>query len=287
MKTNLIYTFALAGALFTACNSSKNENESALPLSQEATDSIAATPLLVKTADIKFKVKDAAKCGQEISALAEGMHGMVTHHQLASTVHDSNSLPISEDSVLLVTSYSTQADITVKVPSEHMETFMNKVADMAVLVENRNMDIEDKSLDYLSNILKAENRDDVITQQEKPGTLKAKEAEQLLSIKDDKVDRTISNYRTKSDVEYSTVSLSFYQNNFISKEKVANPDLTVYRVPFTTNLKNGLESGWHAFEALLIAIAHLWAFILLAIMLWIGWKTYKAKQIAFVSKPQV
>lgn len=281
MKSNLIYIFSVISILLAACSSNKTEEK----LSASDMDSIASTPQVVKTADIKFKVKNASKCGKDVSALAHSMRGMVMHHQLQSTLNNSNRLPISQDSVLLVTSYTTQADITVRIPSENMEVFMDKVADMAVFVDNRNMNIEDKRLEYFSNFLKAENREEVTQSQQRAKKLTVKEADQLLIMKDDKVDRIISNYQTKADTEYSLVNLSFYHNNFVGKERVANDDLILYRVPFSTSIQNALLGGWHAFESLIIALAHLWAFVVLGIGIWFGWKFYaKNKTTGFLSK---
>src|SRR5205814_603803 len=104
---------------------------------------------------------------EHISALTTGVNGMVMHHQMGSTAERSLDVHISDDSVMRVTSFNTSAEMTVKIPCSKLEEFMNQVGHMGIYVNNRGMDITDKSLDYLSSQLKLKSRTELVSQQKK------------------------------------------------------------------------------------------------------------------------
>ncbi len=144
-------------------------------------------PKLVKTSDMTFKVKNVQKTGDSVSALTNRYGGMVMHHQMSSNIVNSQDIRMSDDSVMHVSAFNTNADMTVKIPSDKLEDFMIKVSHMGMYITSRQMDIADKSLDYLSERMKTNNRRELVAQQ-KSGKIKIKNPEAVLWLKDDLVD---------------------------------------------------------------------------------------------------
>jgi (p)ppGpp synthase/HD superfamily hydrolase len=165
MKSKIF--IAIAGiALLAACkgrngnyeiaNNSRNADTVGV---SSASDTVAdVKPKLVKTADMSFKVKNVQQTGDSISHITAKLNGLVIHHQMGSSIERSEDIRLSNDSVMRVSAFNTTADMTVKIPSEKLEDFMNHVSHMGIYVTARKMDIEDKSLDYLSAKLKLKNR---------------------------------------------------------------------------------------------------------------------------------
>lgn len=242
-----------------------------------ATDTVAdAKPKLVKTADMRFKVKNVQQTGDSISHITAKLNGMVVHHQMGSYVERSEDIRLSNDSIMRVSAFNTTADMTVKIPSEKLEDFMNHVSHMGIYVTARKMDIEDKSLDYLSAKLKLKNRREMVAQQ-KTGKIKIKNPEAVLWLKDDMIDGQINNQKIDEAVNFSVVSLNFYQSNTIYKERIANDDPSAYKMPFFNRLLMALSNGWYLFTELILGLANLWVLIFAGIGLWMAFKVYKRK----------
>jgi hypothetical protein len=231
---------------------------------------------LVKTADMRFKVKNVQQTGDSIAALTRRLSGMVMHHQMGSEIEKSEDMPVSNDSVKQVTVYNTTADMTVQIPSEKLEDFMNRINHMATITINRKMDIEDKSFDYLSSKLKANNRKDYVARQDQ-NKLTTKNLDATLAVKDNLVDEQVNNLKTDAAVRYSVVALSFYQNKTISKEMIANDDPSAYHSPFFNRLLMAVANGWFMFAEVILGLANLWMFMLVAFGVWLLFRMYKRK----------
>jgi hypothetical protein len=279
MKTRILIPLMAGLALLCACKGKTgyevvNNSSSADTVK---IDSAATSQLkLVKTAGISFKVKNVQQAAERVTALTTNCNGMVMHHQMSSTAERSLDVRISDDSVMRVTSFSTTASMTVKVPQAKLEDFMNQVAHMGIYVNNSSMDITDKSLDYLSSQLKLKSRTELVSQQKK-GKIIIKKPEDVLLLKDDMVDQQISNLGINDAVKNSIVTLSFYQSNTINKEIIANDDPSAYNLPFFKRLGMAIENGWEVFVDVIIGLANLWVFILAALGIWMIVRHYRTK----------
>ncbi|AYL98808.1 DUF4349 domain-containing protein [Mucilaginibacter celer] len=281
MKTKLFLALLAGVLLLGACKGSNYEAIRDDKASSSSADTVAVSTntaadtvstKLVKTADMRFKVKNVQQTGDAIAALTTRDGGMVMHHQMQTNVERSEDIRVSDDSVKRVSALSTNADMTVKVPSEKLENFMTEVSHMGMYVTLRKMDIEDRTLDYLSEKLKLRNRQDLVDQQKK-GKVVIKDPVNVMLLKDDMVDQQIGNMRTDAAVKYSVVSLSFYQSNIIHQEMVANDDPSAYQLPFFKRLAIAINNGWFVFVELLLALAN----IVLAIGLWGLYRYYRRK----------
>jgi len=267
MKTRFVIMLLASLALLAACKGRGGSEEfassadSITSAKSAMADTIAAVKL-IKTADMRIKVKNVQQTCEDVSSLTKTYHGLVTHNRVTSYPVRSTDVRKSSDSVIRVTAVSTTGEVTVKIPTEKLEEFMNKVQKMGLYVNSRQMDITDKTLDYLSARMKLKNRAELISQQ-KAGKVVIKNPTNVLLLKDDMVDQQIGNREIDDAVKNSVVSLGFYQSNTIYKETIADDDPSGYRLPFFTALGNALSNGWILFQNVLIGIGYLWVFVLL------------------------
>jgi len=281
MKTRFVIPLIAGLALLCACKG-KSGGYEVTGIDSSMADSIKITSLkmvqhkLVKTAGIHFKVKNVQQTAEHITTLTSSFNGMVMHHQMGSTAERSRDMRISDDSVMRVTTFSTSAEMTVKIPSEKLEEFMNQVSKMGIYVNDRSMDISDKSLDYLAAQLKLKSRTELVNQQ-KSGKIVIKHPEDVLNLKDDMTDEQIGNRQIDDAVKNSIVSLSFFQSNTINKEVIANDDPSAYNIPFFKRLGMAMENGWDLFVEVIIALANIWVFIVAGIGVWIIIRYYKKR----------
>jgi hypothetical protein len=281
MKTKLLIPLIAGLGLLCACKGKGGGYEVANTGSSDADttkkeSTALLQPKLVKTADIRFKVKNVQQTAEHIVALTTSMDGMVMHHQTGSTADRSNDIRISDDSIMRVTSFNTTADMTVKIPSTKLEEFMDQVSRMGIYVNNRSMDISDKSLDYLSATLKLKSRTELIDQQKK-GKVIIKKPEDVLNLKDDMIDQQIGNRQIDDAVKNSIVTLSFFQSNTINKEIIANDDPSAYNPAFFKRLSIAIENGWSLFVDVIVGLANIWVFIFAGIGVWMLIRYYKRR----------
>jgi hypothetical protein len=286
MKTKFL--IPLAGlAMLCACKgrggaSDSTDSTSAIlrrDISVSSTgDSVKNSPKLVKTADIRFQVKNVRQTTEQITALTESYNGTVIHHFMQSAAGDSIDVRKSEDSVMRVTLINSSAEMTVKIPAANLANFMNQVARLGIQVINEKMDVTDKTLDYLSTRLKLKNQDELVDAQKK--TTNKKDPDNLLAFKNSMVDQQIKNRKIDDSVKYSTVSLIFYENNGVSKRMIANNNLSDYRQPFSRGFATSFESGWNIFVEILIAISNFWVLIPIGGLVWAIVRYFRTKRLA-------
>ncbi|MGQ7852908.1 DUF4349 domain-containing protein [Pedobacter sp. WC2501] len=264
MKRNII-AIAIVLTIF-GCQKSNEKYASAdtavlEPLSKESADSTAAEKI-IKTADMRFRVKDVQNTKEQLSKTIKAEGGTVAEFSIESTIQETDKVKQSTDSLKEITSYRTQGYLVAKVPSEKLDEFTNTIARMAVFVDHQSMKMDDQSIAYLANKLKAQNRVDAIEKINKVASKKSANVESSLYIKDDYVDKKIENMQIDSRVKFSTITLNFYQDNTVKTMIVANDNLYDYRPAFVNRLWLGIVNGWTIFKEIIIAISNLWMLIL-------------------------
>lgn len=267
MKRNII-AIAIVLTIF-GCQKSNEKYASAdavdtLELSRETADSTVAEKI-VKTADMRFRVKDVQNTKEQLSKTIKAEGGTVAEFSIESTIQETDKVKQSTDSLKEITSYRTQGYLVAKVPSDKLDEFTNTIAKMAVFVDNQSMKMDDQSIAYLANKLKAQNRVDAIEKINKVASKKNANVESSLYIKDDYVDKRIENMQIDSRVKFSTITLNFYQDNTVKTMIVANDNLYDYRPAFINRLWLGIVNGWTIFKEIIIAISNLWMLILIGI----------------------
>lgn len=279
MKRNII-AIAIVLTIF-GCQKSNNKYASAdavdtQELSRETADSTVAEKI-VKTADMRFRVKNVQSTKEQLSKTIKAEGGTVAEFSIESSIQETDKVKQSTDSLKEITSYRTQGYLVAKVPSEKLDEFTNTIAKMAVFVDNQSMKMDDQSIAYLSNKLKAQNRVDAIEKINKVASKKSANVESSLYIKDDYVDKRIENMQIDSRVKFSTITLNFYQDNTVKTMIVANDNLYDYRPAFANRLWLGIVNGWTIFKEIIIAISNLWMLILVGIAIFFTIKYFIRK----------
>jgi len=277
MKRNII-AIAIILALF-GCNAEKKDYASADKESMADTTATVELPAekIIKTADMRFRVKDVQNTKEQLSKTIKAEGGTVAEFSIESSIQETDKVKQSTDSLKEITSYRTQGYLVAKVPSEKLDEFTNTIAKMAVFVDNQSMKMDDQSIAYLSNKLKAQNRVDAIEKINKVASKKSANVESSLNIKDDYVDKRIENMQIDSRVKFSTITLNFYQDNTVKTMIVANDNLYDYRPAFINRLWLGIVNGWTIFKEIIIAISNLWMLILVGIAIFFTIKYFIRK----------
>ncbi|MBB2146701.1 DUF4349 domain-containing protein [Pedobacter sp. LMG 31464] len=228
------------------------------------------TAKIIKTADMRFRVKDVQKTKEQLSATIKAQGGTVAEFSIQSSIQESDKVKYSTDSLKEITSYRKEGVLIAKIPSEKLDDFTNTVAKMAVFVDHQAMKMDDQSIAYLANKLKVQNRVDAMNTINKTATRKGNNVETSLYIKDDYVDKKIENMNIDNRVKFSTITLNFYQDNTVNTLIVGNDNLYDYRPGFFQRLGLNIIDGWVYFKEFLLGLSRLWAIIVVGFAVFFG-----------------
>ncbi|WP_316822281.1 DUF4349 domain-containing protein [Pedobacter gandavensis] len=274
MKKYIIY--CAVAIVFTACSQNKQANEAAVDasaISILSADS-SLTEKIIKTADMRFRVKDVQQTKVKLAELIKEEGGRLWEFSIQSEVYQSEKVRYSTDSLLELTSYRTEGLVVAKIPADKLDVFTNKVAGIAVFVDQQSMKLDDQSLNYLSNQMKTQNREEAVAQL-KSSHKKSTQIGKTVDLKDDEIDQKIQNKMINDRVKYSDIRLSFYQDNTVKKLVVGNDNLSDYKPTFFRRLGLNVQNGWLIFKEFLLMLANLWMLILLAIAGFVAYRQYR------------
>jgi hypothetical protein len=240
----------------------------------------------IRTADIKFKVKNVAKSTYAIEDATTKFGGFVTYTNLQSVVSEKEETKVSQDSSLITTKYAVTNDITIRVPNTKLDTVIKTIAKQIDFLDYRVIKADDVSLKMLSNEL-AQKRSSVAEKRiENAIDSKGKKldnvlnAEDQLDAKKEKNDVSkIENLSLKDQVNFSTLTLAIYQNDSVKQEMIANEkSINAYRPNIGLQIWDSLKTGWFMLEAIIAFVVQLWGIALLGFGAYVLFKRYSKKQ---------
>jgi hypothetical protein len=234
-----------------------------------------ATEKIIKTADMKFRVKNVQHTKEKLSEAIKAEKGTLASFGIQSEVQQSEKVSYSADSLLELTSYRTEGSITASIPTDKLDEFTNKVAKMAIFVDQQSLAMDDQSITYLANKLKNQNRTEAVQQLNKNVSKKNNNVKTAVDLKDSAIDNKINNMVIDSKVNYSIITLNFYQDNTVQKLVVGNDRLQDYRPNFFTRLWLNLQNGWVIFMEVILAIANLWMLIFILVIGYLAYKHFR------------
>lgn len=233
---------------------------------------------MTKTADMRFRVKDVQRTKAELSNTIKKQGGLVMEFSLNSSIQNTKKVKLSADSLKEITSYRKEGYLVARIPSAELDEFTDQIAGMAVFVDNQSLKMEDKSLAYLENTMKSANRQEAVEQIKKVATKKGSNVESSLYIKDDYVNKKIENLSIDKQVKFSTITLSFYQDNTVKTMTVANDNLYDYQPGFFNRLALNFVDGWMYFKEFILFLSRFWLFFAAGLVAFFVIRYYTKKQ---------
>lgn len=300
---SLVLIFTLAIGLFSCSGS--YESQLAAENTMAAADSIAglmsskaavigkadSSHTFIRTADIKFKVKDVKQSTFNIEDLVAKHNGYITSTNLSSTISFQNKVQVTEDSCKERTYYTVDNSVTIRIPNTELDAVLRGLAPFMDFLDHRNIKADDIKYTLLSNQF-AENRyknhKQRLTNAIDNKGKKLKEtatAEDDLLLKHIIADNTkIETLELMDQVSYSTVTLYIYQSQTVKETLVANEKtIEPYITSFGERLGSAFKDGWFVFEQIILFFVKIWGLLvlMLGMFLLIRWI------IIYFSKPVI
>jgi hypothetical protein len=239
----------------------------------------------IRTADIKFKVKNVVKSTYAIENATQKFGGYVTYTNLQSNIQDQIKTKVSQDSTLETTKYTVENNITIRVPNTQLDTIIKTIAKQIDFLDFRVIKADDVSLKLLANQLSQKRSATTEKRVEKAIDAKGKkindivEAENTLANQKEANDNTtINNLSLQDQVSFSTITLQLYQNETVRQETMASEkESAAYKPNLGIQIIDALKSGWYILEAIFVFIVNLWPFILIGSVGFFLYKKYIKK----------
>jgi hypothetical protein len=238
----------------------------------------------IRTADIKFKVKNVVSSTYAIENATQKFGGYVTYTNLQSTIYDQIKTKISQDSTLETTKYTVENNITIRVPNTQLDTVLKTIAQQIDFLNFRVIKADDVSLKLLSNQLSQKRSANTEKRAEKAIDEKGKkindimEAENTLANQKEASDnRTIDNLSLEDQINFSTITLQLYQNESIRQEIMASEKESAYYKPHIgIQITDALKGGWYLLENIMVFFLSLWPFVIIGITAFFLYKKHKS-----------
>jgi hypothetical protein len=282
----LLFSCKKADSTSAQDESLNNVAESTAVSSTAAVERKDSKQKFIRTADIKFKVKNVVKSTYAIENATQKFGGFVTYTNLQSNIHDEIKTKISQDSTLETTKYTVENNITIRVPNKQLDTIIKTIAKQIDFLDFRVIKADDVSLKMLANQLSQKRSSTTEKRIENAIDSKGKkindvmEAENSLANQKEANDNTtIDNLSMQDQINFSTITLQLYQNETIKQEKIASEkDSNAYKPHLGIQVLDSLKSGWYILEAIFVFLINLWPFILIGFGGFFVYKKYGKKQ---------
>jgi hypothetical protein len=294
-NTKIVLTLLALGLVLSCKESDSKEN--AAYMEEAATDSTSvisssaavenknSNRKFVRTADVKFKVKNVAKSTYAIEDATTKFGGFVTYTNLQSNIHSEDRTKVSQDSTLVTTKYKVDNNITIRVPNTKMDTVIKTIAKQIHFLDYRIIKADDVSLQMLSNELAQKRSNSSEKRLENAIDSKGKKlnqvvkAEETLDAKKEQNDASkLQNLSLQDQVNFSTLTLNIYQDESIKQEMVANEkSINAYRPNIGLQIWDSIKTGWFMLEHIISFVVVLWPFALIGFLGFLGYKKFSKK----------
>lgn len=263
---NLLY---LSLVIFlTACHSDANsgsyhaDHKEAALMAEEAMDQNSQTVerKIIKTADIRFQVKDLKASTQRIETLAKQYNGLITN------MNQTNS------------NYSINNYLSIRIPSEQLDTFIAAMEVESIFTDYTRIQSQDVTEEYLDINTRLATKKAVRDRYVEILRNKAKTVKDILAAEDkiriiqEEIEAAEGrlNY-LKNKTELSTINIEIYQEVAYVKSP------TVYKKPYFTKLKEGFINGWDLVQDITIGLVSIWPILIIGGILFMMRKKIQLK----------
>jgi len=294
-NTKIVLTLLAFGLVLSCKESASKEN--ATYMEEVAIDSINAMSSsaavenknsnrkFVRTADVKFKVKNVVKSTYAIEDATTKFGGFVTFTKLESNIYSVDKTKVSQDSTLVTTKYKVDNNITIRVPNIKMDTVIKTIAKQIHFLDYRIIKADDVSLQMLSNELAQKRSKSSEKRLENAIDSKGKKLNQVVKVEeslDAKKEQNdaskMQNLSLQDQVNFSTLTLNIYQDESIKQEMVANEkSINAYRPNIGLQIWDSVKTGWFMLENIISFVVVLWPFALIGFLGLLGYKKFLKK----------
>ena len=226
----------------------------------------------IRTAQLKFRVKNVYTSTIKIENIASKKNGFVTFTNLESRITNTENKAISKDSILETIKYEVVNTLQLRVPSEKLDSTLTEISQQINILDYRIIKSKDVAIEILGNTL-TQNRSNksgqrIETAIDKKGKKldETVNGEEKLSNKQSQGDNAkLANLYLKDQINYSTIEIEIYQRENIKRDLYLNDKNTeAYQPGFLSKLGSEFHSGWEMLIEVVLFLAGIWWVLIIA-----------------------
>ena len=235
-----------------------------------------STHRFIRTAEIRFRALNVPRATYSIEKITGHFGGYVADTKLRSEMLSMNLVHVSTDSSLETMRFMVTNTLTLRVPSEKLDTFLTSLVPLIDYLDHRNINTQDITLEVVSNQL-AQNRlakfnvrmaANIDNKGKKLPDIG--EAEESMLRKQEQSDNSlIENLRFDDQVRYSTINMQIYQRENIRQELILRErSVSAYQPGLGSRLGESFLKGWNGFRTFLSVLVLLWPIWVIVAISW-------------------
>lgn len=222
----------------------------------------------VRFAEIRFRAKDVGKTTAEIEKAAVFLGGYVESSELTNEKERVEETSLSPDSTLETTYFTVRSDIWLRIPVQHLDSSLALICQKSEVLELKKVTAENIGIDYLAQQLEENRSVEQVRRIESgakgnKGNLKAENNRyQLLSQRDQ---AWIEQMHMEEKINLCKVHITMYQRTSRRTEVLANSkNVEAFKPGFFSQLGEAFSEGGNWAKELVLILAKIWVFILIA-----------------------
>jgi hypothetical protein len=212
---------------------------------------------LIRTADARIEVKKYDESKQVIDSI----------------VKHSNAYISSENETKYET--RTQNRLVIRTPAENFDNLLNSLLEVAERIESKSIEVKDVTEEYIDIEARLESKRQ-LEQRYLSLLEKAKNVKDILEIE--------SNLNgVREEIESKQGRLNYLQNQIALSTITLTyfkelPIPLTQRAKFTFRMSKGFVEGWNMFLSVIVGVAYLWVFIIIAVAGIFFWRFKKKRK---------
>ncbi|MDR2873128.1 MAG: DUF4349 domain-containing protein [Xanthomonadaceae bacterium] len=247
------------------------EADVATQLTSTTLSGVSGNRKLVRTANVRFRVKDVYQAALEIENAAADSAGFVAGSDIRAQIQSIRRRPLGNGKVVELAEYVVTGDLTIRVPSERTQEFLHAIAGTVEYLDQRDFKAVDVQFDLLRQYLDqqriAETQRALSAMAQQNGRVGERQAAiesagQSAAARDH---ARIEQLKLNDQIDFSTIRLSIYQPPELRTTESLDLDAQArqHSPGFFSRLGDSLAIGWYGLLEVLLQLSKLWPLWLL------------------------
>ncbi len=260
----IIFAVCIGSAYFTSCNQharkenvmmedvSVNESFNTITnndISDNTASQIHIDLKIIKTAEVRYKVKEVKTATKKIKQLARLYNAYISDLRFENN------------------KYSHENRFTIKIPKQHFDAMMDSMPIIAEFVDYENITTKDVTEEFMDIETRLKTKLEVKERYESILRKNAKTVEDILATEEklgviqEEIEAAQGKLKYLSNkVAFSTIQIDLYETvDFQEKPET-------YSTTFFSKSKEGITFGWSIIETLLLGAIYIWPLLLIGLL---------------------
>jgi hypothetical protein len=241
---------------------------------------------IIKTADLKIKVKDVKKSSSKITNLVDMNGGYVSSENLQSNKNYYLTIEKTEDYKIEEYEVVTSNIIYIRIPTQNFQKVLKGLKSVAVSEDYVKIDAQDVTEEYYDLETRLKTKKEVEQRYIEILKSKAKTVSEILTAEEkiralreeiEAVEGRLKYIQNK--VSLSSIQIELYQNPIFIQETIKYKQHQKTGWSFLEKAGKALNTGWNVILEVIIGLLYIWPFlIIVGITLWILRKKIKNRK---------